>query len=37
MPDIFISLIVLGTFYLIIYKYRKKEKVLENKNFKFEI
>ena len=38
MPDIFASMIVLGTFYLIIYKFRKKkEKVLENKNLKFEI
>ena len=38
MPDIFASMIVLGVFYLIIYKYRKKkDKVLENKNLKFEI
>ena len=37
MPDIFASMIVLGAFYLIIYKFRKKKKVLENKNLKFEI
>ena len=34
MPDIFVSIIVLGTFYLIIYKCGKKEKKVnkENKN-----
>ena len=34
MPDIFISLIVLGAFYLIIYKCRKKKdkKIKKNEN-----
>ena len=33
MPDIFASMIVLGTFYIIIYKYRKKDKKVD-KNIK---
>ena len=39
MPDIFASIIVLGTFYLMIYKCRKKDKVddKDNGKFKFEI
>ena len=37
MPDIFVSIIVLGTFYLIIYKCRNKDKKVEQNTgtFKF--
>ena len=40
MPDIFVSIIVLGTFYLIIYKCRNKDKkvdqnIKENETLKF--
>ena len=34
MPDIFASMIVLGTFYFIIYKIKKSKKE-KNKNLKF--
>ena len=32
MPDIFASIIVLGTFYIMIYKCRKKDKKIDKEN-----
>ena len=36
MPDIFVSIIVLGTFYIILYKCRKKDKKVEQNTKKNE-